>query len=773
MSEPGPTAGMRHAAAIIALTTALLAPTLGNRPVNGKAPAILRVAPAFSAMVPRLTTPGATVTISGSDLLPKGYRVEMEFVRRYLQSGEASTFRVPVTGNASSVTFAAPANIRGDSVVLKFTQLTDAAAPLPQTAIRIPGTLAVVQPPELLPPAQTITVNGQARARLTTGSFQIRGRHLLRPVVSDGRSNFGATLTTAAFSTTAIAIASATYDANATLPDGSKGVDVLVLTVPDLGFSGRTAALAINTHGGTASHAGAVYVEAPGVSQLSEFISPGNLRPVSSGQPIFRGREYAVSGNSLNLVVDGVTLDNGRVRIAGVDQPIVNSTSGQLRFTVQTSVSNTAHQVTASTNLGSVQVGAYPIADPPLTLPLADAVVVPSDAAGGTDLTATVSFAGTVPAGGSGGDLVVTTSDFNVFEGPSTRVIPITTNPMTVTIRTGGRTNDITSNIRFRVSSLTDSLVRPVTLRKLVPTAVTFPASNSVIGGQSLTARVDFNVPVNYPGVLDGGTFSFSCSIFTNRQIDGTWSSSDTTVARISPSFCIDENRETRSITTSVVPTTRTVTISARVGSVTSSATLTVLPGQLNSVTIDRQSLVSMQAATGTLTMSAPLPGAAVLLASSDPAVSVPAKLTLGSGLTTNFQITTSPVATSRSVTITAVVNGITQTSTITLQPLQITSVTMNPASVTAGGNTVGTIRLNATINLPITVTLVSSDPAAATIPATVSFAANQDAAIFSVQTVSPQSQVKTVTITATHSIVTPNAGTVSMSQTGTLTIQP
>jgi hypothetical protein len=123
-------------------------------------------------------------------------------------------------------------------------------------------------------------------------------------------------------------------------------------------------------------------------------------------------------------------------------------------------------------------------------------------------------------------------------------------------------------------------------------------------------------------------------------------------------------------------------------------------------------------------------------------------------------------------VTITAVVNGVTRSLALALQPLEIVSVSFAPATVTAGSNSAATVRLNAVINLPITVTLSSSDPAVASVPATVSFVAGQDAAIFNVQTAAPQTASRTVTITATHSIVTPG-GTVTTARTGSLTIQP
>jgi hypothetical protein len=85
-------------------------------------------------------------------------------------------------------------------------------------------------------------------------------------------------------------------------------------------------------------------------------------------------------------------------------------------------------------------------------------------------------------------------------------------------------------------------------------------------------------------------------------------------------------------------------------------------------------------------------------------------------------------------VTLSAVVGNVTRTLTLQLQPLAFTSFSLAPAAVPGGTNTVATVHVNATINVPFAATLTSSDPAV-TVPATLNFAAGQDAAVFNVLT--------------------------------------
>ena len=729
------------------------------------------IAPTITAVTPRVTPPGSLVKIAGTDLLPTGYTVELEYTRKYHNPiTQSALARIPVGGTSTLLQFGAPVDMRADGLVLRYT-LTAATKGQPATmAIPVPGTVAVVQPPSLFPLAQTITVSGQARPRFSTGSLTIMGRHLVTSVAS-GPSNAAIPTispTRVTFLGSTLQITQTAYDPSVTMPDGIRGVDILTVTVPDVGFSGLSGDVSVTAHAGSASLTGAVYIEPPRITRLVEII--GTTIRTLSGQSLFRGREYRLEGESFNTIVSGITLETGTVTVAGTAQQAQPDGSNATRFALQTP--STSGGIAISTLGGAATFGSFQIVDAPTTLPIADVVVVPNDAIGGTRLTATVSFAGSLPAGVTPGNLVVEGAG-DAFALPTS--FSISSNPKTVEIETGGLQSDVTRPLTFRVvpsSGGVDSVVRTVTLRRLEPVAVTVTPP-TILGGQNAVARIDFNVPAGYPGTLLGGKSSIGCGFPGNTQVKGSLTSSDTTAATVSTALCVDEATETKSVTTRTVTAPKTVTIAATVNGVTRSASLTVLPGQLASVSVSRPTMVSMQSATATVTVTSPLPGAAAFLASSDPAVAIPAKITLGSGLTSTFPITTAPVGEARTVTITALVNGVTQTATVVLQPLQITGVTFAPATVAAGSNTLGTVRLNAKIDLPITVTLASGDVAVATVPGIVSFAGNQDTAIFNVQTVGPQSQSKSVTVSASYSITPPGGVAVSTTQTGTLTVTP
>ena len=127
-------------------------------------------------------------------------------------------------------------------------------------------------------------------------------------------------------------------------------------------------------------------------------------------------------------------------------------------------------------------------------------------------------------------------------------------------------------------------------------------------------------------------------------------------------------------ITTSPVTATNTVTISGTYNSITKTATVTVIPVALSSVTLSPATVTGGAATTlnkATLNGPAPSGGITVGLTSSDPGVGVPPSVTIAAGATASpyFTITTSPVSGATVVTISATYNGTTKTATLTVNP--------------------------------------------------------------------------------------------------------
>src|SRR5258708_6776776 len=127
-------------------------------------------------------------------------------------------------------------------------------------------------------------------------------------------------------------------------------------------------------------------------------------------------------------------------------------------------------------------------------------------------------------------------------------------------------------------------------------------------------------------------------------------------------------------VTTTAVPSSTAVTISASYGGVSKTATLTVTPSALptlSSLTLNPTSVIGgTQSSTGTVTLSGPAPsgGAQVTLASNNGAASVSSSVTVPAGGTSaTFTVRTSVVVVSTSVTISASYNSTTQTATLSV----------------------------------------------------------------------------------------------------------
>src|SRR5437660_904278 len=199
----------------------------------------------------------------------------------------------------------------------------------------------------------------------------------------------------------------------------------------------------------------------------------------------------------------------------------------------------------------------------------------------------------------------------------------------------------------------------------------------------------------------------------------------------------------TFTISTSAVATSTVVTISASYGGLSTSASLTVTPPLLptvSSLALNPTSVLGgVQSSTGTVTLSGPAPagGGQVTLSSSSASTSVPASGTVPAGSTgATFTISTSPVATSTVVTISASYGRGSTSASLIVTPPTVSSLTLNPGSVVGGVQTsTGTV----TLSVPATtagssVTLSRSD-GAASVPSSVTVPAGSTSASFTVNT--------------------------------------
>jgi uncharacterized repeat protein (TIGR03803 family) len=185
----------------------------------------------------------------------------------------------------------------------------------------------------------------------------------------------------------------------------------------------------------------------------------------------------------------------------------------------------------------------------------------------------------------------------------------------------------------------------------------------------------------------------------------------------------------------------------------------------LTSVTLNPTQVTGGSPSTGTVTLSAPAPsgGASVLLTSSSPALaSVPGSVTVAAGSTSaSFPVTTVTVTSAATATITGTYGGQSRSATLTVVPpagVTLSSLTLSPTLVRGGFNSVGTVRLTAAAPAGgAVVTLKSSSPGVASVPASVTVAAGLSSVTFTVRTVRVIRST-TVTISAAYGGATKTA---------------
>ncbi len=177
---------------------------------------------------------------------------------------------------------------------------------------------------------------------------------------------------------------------------------------------------------------------------------------------------------------------------------------------------------------------------------------------------------------------------------------------------------------------------------------------------------------------------------------------------------------------------------------------------------------------TVTLTQPAPAGGVTVTLQSSNPGVAaVPGSVVIQPGVTSaTFLVSTQPVATNPNVvpgTVSVSISGrigssTPKTATLTVLPPALLSLTLNPASVAGGVGSTGNLSISGPAPSGGYVITLSSQNAAAAVPASVTVPAKANAAAF---------PVTTKAVSANTAVPIVAARGVFSTKTATLTVQP
>lgn len=282
------------------------------------------------------------------------------------------------------------------------------------------------------------------------------------------------------------------------------------------------------------------------------------------------------------------------------------------------------------------------------------------------------------------------------------------------------------------------------------PEAVLFASGRTRLSVASVTLS---------PSQLPGGSASTGTVSLSGAAPKGgvtvTLSSGNSAVAALSSTtVVVPAGQSSANFTVNAKPVNSAVAVSIRatLGD-TVKATLTVIPPQVSSISVAPAVVTGGQGSSGTvvLTSAAAAAGTPVTLSSSAACVAVPASVTVPGGSTSvSFAVTSAPVASQSTATITASFAGSSISTTLALNPPVVTALTFNPASVTAGQSATGTVTLNAIApagGFPVS---LMSNSAAVPVPASITVAAGTTTQSFSVVTTAVSNSVMAMVVATT-----------------------
>jgi Domain of unknown function (DUF4082)/Bacterial Ig-like domain len=452
-----------------------------------------------------------------------------------------------------------------------------------------------------------------------------------------------------------------------------------------------------------------------------------------------------------------VSLSSVSPAVASVPASVtVGAGSTSATFIVTTSAVSASTGVAITATYGVSRSATLTVNPPTPT----SAVLNPASVVAGSTSTGTVTLSGPAPVGGA----TVSLSSSNISAA---------TVPASATVNAGATTATFTVT----------------TAAVTVSTSVTITATYS---GGSTTALLTVTPAAALsalglsPTSLVGGNTSLGTVTLTRAAPTGgfvvTLSSANSLVAAVPASVTVAAGSTTATFTTTTTPVAAqtAVVVTASAGNVNRTATLTVTPptltGSGSGVTVSPASVIGGTSSTGTVRLTGPAPtgGAVVSLSSSNTTTAqAPSSVTVAAGATSaTFTITTSPVASNASATITAVY-GVTRTATLAVTAATLSSVTLNPTSVIGGTSSTGTVTLTGPAPTGgATVTLSSSNTAVATVPATVTVAAGATTATFAV-TSKPVTANTNATITGSRGVNRTTTLTVQAPVASSLTLNP
>jgi len=347
----------------------------------------------------------------------------------------------------------------------------------------------------------------------------------------------------------------------------------------------------------------------------------------------------------------------------------------------------------------------------------------PTSVGGGGSSTGTVTLNGVAPTGGATINLASNNANAST---PANVVVPAGATSTTFSITTLAFATAKTATITATQGSVTESATLSINPLSLLSLAL-HPAT--VIGGSTSTGTVTLNAPAEAGGAVVKLSSSLAAVATTPTSI----------------TIPAGQSSATFTVKTSAVSTQKVTTIRAMFKTEPVTSALTVNPPTLTSFSLDPPAVTGGMSSGGSVTLSGPAPagGIIVKLESNQSAATVPPAVIVGAGKSSaTFSVKTVAVTAQTSATITASLNGVSQSAPLTINSAVLASLTLNPSSVKSGSNSTGTVTLTGPAPAKGLVITLSSNQSQATPPETVTVAAGRTAATFTIKTKAASDQV-------------------------------
>ena len=390
---------------------------------------------------------------------------------------------------------------------------------------------------------------------------------------------------------------------------------------------------------------------------------------------------------------------------------------------------------------------------PAAPLPTLSSVSVsPASVSGGSAATLNLTLSAAAPAGGA---VVAIVSNSAAFPLPANVVVLAGQKTASLTVTTSSVAAPASATVTAKYNGGTQTAtvtVTPVVLPSLSSLTV---SQASVAGGATVVVTVSLGAAAPTGG--SSVTLSSSSAAFP---------------APASIVVPAGQSSASVNVISSGVSASTAVTVTAKYNGGTKTASLTLTPAVLPSLT---SIAISQAAANGngaeiltvTLSAAAPTGGSTVMLSSSNRALTVPAGIVVPAGAkSVSGIVEAAAVTASTTVTLTATYNGGSKTATVTLVPVVVpTLATLSASPASVKGGTIATLSVALSGPAPAGGSVISltSSSAALPLPASVLMPAGAASGWLQVETRAVTAPI-TVTITGTSG---------GASRTATLTVTP